>query len=224
MNQIAQSAIPLKRCSLLVSRNDRSVQEFREYWAGPHAAIALQIPEIARYTQNRLDKPLLTWGEEGASYRADGIVELEFTGPEGIALANQSDAVKSLLPQDEPNFLRGITLCRTLGGVQQVWPGMTKSMLAVHFQGDPRTGFKVLETALDKCGCVKFSVEAVVDSFHRETLEHDETVPHAFASLWFSDLTHLNSAVNPDARWHKDISNCVSRGSFWKCDPLKIVG
>src|SRR4051812_46215206 len=102
---------PAKRCCLLRRRRDLSFETFREYWAGPHAAIARTMPGIARYTQNRVAEQLWERHTGSMAFECDGIVELEFRDEKAMAEANASDEARRLLPEDELRFLDAITLC-----------------------------------------------------------------------------------------------------------------
>ena len=49
-----------KRMTLLAKKEGLSTSDFRNYWAGPHAALALGMDGISKYTHNRVDKVLWT--------------------------------------------------------------------------------------------------------------------------------------------------------------------
>lgn len=213
-----------KRCSLLQRRADLPVDAFRAHWAGPHAAIARQAPGIACYTQNRIEERLWAWSDEGPAYDGDGIVELEFRDGRSILEANASEVVQRLLPEDELRFLRGITLCRVPSGARQTWPGRGKAMLAARLAGDPHAALERLEAALRLSGCARCSVDPVVDSFHRDRLDHEAAPPQVFASLWFDPQVDLAATIAAGPAWLDAAGHCIARGSLWRCDPLVIIG
>ena len=67
-----------KRMTLLARKDGMSVTDFRNYWAGPHARLALRMDGIERYVQNRVEK--LLWAKYGTpTFNIDGIVELRFS-------------------------------------------------------------------------------------------------------------------------------------------------
>ncbi|MDM0085385.1 EthD domain-containing protein [Variovorax sp. J31P179] len=208
-----------KRCSLLRRRRDWTFERFANHWAGPHAAIALTMPGIARYTQNRVSEELWVRGER---FDCDGIVELEFRDEQSMAEAGKGEAVRTLLPEDEERFLDGITLCRVQGGARQMWPGMTKAMLAGCLSKD--RDFEALEAALVASGCVQWSIDYVSATFHRQRLAYEDDPPQVFANLWFEDGSNLSAAFSDGSKWGRMAGQVLRRGTVWRTDPLQIVG
>jgi hypothetical protein len=205
-----------KRCSLLQRRPDISTAEFRSHWAGPHAAIATGMPGIANYTQNRVESILLTWSNIGFQYKADGIVELEFHDSNALEAANQTIEVQQLLPEDEPRFLRGITLCQVPSGARQIWPNRTKLMLAARLESDTTEAWQQLANIVEHSGCVTWSSERVHDTRHRPSLYYEALPPHFFATLWFDGPVNLQNLVA--------VGRFFERGTLWRVDPLQVVG
>ena len=79
----------MKRMTLLAKREGLSTSDFRSYWAGPHAALALGMDGISKYTHNRVDKVL--WTTDGAPrFCIDGIVELYFRDEDAMRDAQAS--------------------------------------------------------------------------------------------------------------------------------------
>lgn len=212
-----------KRTSLLQRRPGLSVDAFRAHWAGPHAAIACTMPGIARYTQNRVDQRLLAWSAQGPAYESDGIVELEFHDEAWARASTRSETALRLLPEDELRFMGAITLCRVACGARQTWPGHVKVMLAARLAGEPAAALKTLASVLHQSGCKDSSVEAVRDTFHRDTLRYEQEPPHVFATLWFDPAADLAEVVDSRSEWMRAARACIGRGSLWRCDPLKIV-
>ena len=100
----------IKRMTLLAKRQDLSTSDFRSYWAGPHAKLALGMEGIAKYVQNRVDKVL--WSSDATpAFSIDGIVELYFEDDDAMRRAQATTIGRRYIPADEPNFLRGWTLC-----------------------------------------------------------------------------------------------------------------
>lgn len=212
-----------KRTSLLQRRRDRSVEAFREHWAGPHAAIACTMPGIAGYTQNRLSERLWPPADSALGYDADGIVELEFRNEQLLAEANASEAVRALLPEDEPRFLEGITLCRVPVGARQVWPSMTKVMLAACLVGGASRALDALEQAITLTNAIEASIEPVSATFHRVHLRHEAVPPDVFATLWFPHAVDLRPVFAAGSSWAAAAARCIERGALWRGDPLVIV-
>ncbi len=212
-----------KRCSLLKRRQDLSVQSFRDHWAGPHAVIARAMPGISRYTQNRILECLWTRQPSFETSSCDGIVELEFRDEPSLLEANESDAVRRLLPEDEPRFLSGITLCRVPVGARQTWQGMSKVMLVARLTDPNGSPVEKMEALLLASGCVESSVDVVADAFHRSHLAYESDPPEIFATLWFDPRSDLQKAFGEHSAWHKAAAKCLIRGAAWLCDPLAIV-
>jgi len=99
-----------KRMTLLARKEGLSTSDFRSYWAGPHARLALGMSGITKYVHNRVDKIL--WASEGtAAFDVDGIVELSFADAEAMRIAQASAVGQKFILEDEPLFLKGWTLC-----------------------------------------------------------------------------------------------------------------
>ncbi len=101
----------IKRMTLLARKEGTSVSDFRAYWSGCHAQLALCMDGIAKYTQNRVEKTLWKSGGGSGCFDVDGIVELYFESDELMSEAQRSAVGSRYIPEDEPNFLRGWTLC-----------------------------------------------------------------------------------------------------------------
>ena len=76
-----------KAVILLKRREDSSVQEFRSWWIGEHAPLALQLPGVKRICFNVVES-------EEAPY--DGISELWFETEKDFEAAYQSDIGKTV--------------------------------------------------------------------------------------------------------------------------------
>lgn len=213
--------LPAKRCTLLRRRRDWTWPAFAEHWAGPHAAIALTMPGIARYTQNRVGQSL--WIVAGAvGFDCDGIVELEFQSPQAMVEAAASAAVRTLLPEDEERFLDGITLCSVPGGARQVWHGMEKVMLALCLVSP--YGQVNLVRLLESSGCVAYSIDPVRSVMHRPRLAFESDPPEFSATLWFPVGRAGQEAFSPDAPWSRRANKLLRRATAWQVQPLAVVG
>lgn len=210
---------PAKRCSLLRRRLGTTFQQFSEHWAGPHAAIALKMPGISRYTQNRVSEVL--W-QTGDSFACDGVVELEFTDAGAMAKAGEGDAVRTLLPQDEERFLDAITLCRVPGGAPQIRPGMSKVILTGCFS--ERGDVSSLRDLLQSSGTRSSTVDLVLETFHRSRLGFEADAPQVFATGWFDNVAAMRTAFSESSIWLHEAPPLFRRATAWNIDPLKIVG
>lgn len=209
---------PAKRTTLLQRRVDWSPQEFSDYWAGPHAAIALGIPHVTTYTQNRVIRPL--WSLAGVpAFECDGVVELEFLDAPSMLDAGQSLAVRELLPADELRFLRGITLCSVPRGARQIQAGVNKVMLAAC----PRDGWADFRALLERCGSRVFSVDPVHSVGHRPGLTFEPDPPQFFATLWFPVAADMYAAFAPGSAWDARSDGVFRRATVWHMDPLPII-
>lgn len=96
-----------KRVTYLERRDDFSVDDFRQYWATKHAAIAVLLPDVISYRQNVIvSRGVVANG--GPEYRLDGIVELWFSNEESAGDGFDSDVADRLI-EDEEKFLSGLT-------------------------------------------------------------------------------------------------------------------
>ena len=88
--------------TLLAKKDGLSTADFRNYWAGPHAALVLGMEGISKYTHNRVDKILWTTGD-APRFHVDGIVELYFRDDEAMSGAHgESKGRRHLLANEEP--------------------------------------------------------------------------------------------------------------------------
>ena len=99
-----------KRMTLLVKKEGLSTSDFRNYWAGPHARLALGMAGITRYVHNRVDKVLWASGGEPV-FDVDAVVELSFVDAQAMRVAQESAVGQRHIPAEEPNFLKGWTWC-----------------------------------------------------------------------------------------------------------------
>jgi uncharacterized protein (TIGR02118 family) len=98
----------IKRMTLLVRKDELSHPQFGAYWLQHHGAIVKQMPLVAGYVQNVITKWLVI-DSANHSFMLDGIVELWFSDESSKTAAFNSAAAK-LLPKDELNFIKGITI------------------------------------------------------------------------------------------------------------------
>jgi uncharacterized protein (TIGR02118 family) len=125
----------IKRITLLVRKDGITHPAFREYWYANHGKIVRQMPAVARYLQN----PVLPEQSEDVGrsppYQFDGIVELWFADEAAQKEAFGSPAAK-LLPLDEPNFIKGITILGIAEGQLRAESARVKAMLVLNLGPD----------------------------------------------------------------------------------------
>jgi uncharacterized protein (TIGR02118 family) len=96
----------IKRITLLKRKREMTPADFRAHWAGPHAAIARNLPGLVRYNQNHVLAASVT-GPDG-EWPVHGFVELWFRDRASVVEAAGSSVTRDLVI-DEPNFLDGLT-------------------------------------------------------------------------------------------------------------------
>lgn len=170
--------------------------DFRSYWAGPHAKLALGMEGIAKYVHNRVDKVL--WPNEGGQvFSIDGIVELYFSSDDAMRSAQASDVGRRYIPADEPNFLKGWTLC--VVDTQGEEPRGRAAKVIVPFlagkEGSEERIAKSLTSAFsgtDAC----FALNLTVSTARREKLWSEPNVPEGFVVFWFSSVAAAHAAFD----------------------------
>lgn len=132
----------IKRMTLLQRHEGMTFADFDAYWAGPHAEIARGFPRLARYNQNSVRRTAL-----GGQHALDGIVELWFDNVDAMAETLGSPVAKRL-PEDEPNFLSGITILSVREEILRDDDGATKLMVVIDFPDEHRASLKLWTEAL----------------------------------------------------------------------------
>lgn len=155
-------------------------------------------------------------------YDGDGIVELEFLSEKAMADASSSEAVQRLLPEDELQFLRSITLAKVPAGARQIWPGMVKVMMATRLVNEADWSVERLVDVLNMTGCVACSVDPVIETMHRSGLLYETLPPHFYATLWFDSSLELDKAFGKKSRLAA-FAESFERGAAWLCNPLAII-
>jgi len=182
--------------TLLARREGMSTSDFRSYWAGPHAKLALGMAGISRYVQNRVDKVL--WCDGGHPvFCADGIVELFFASEEAMGDAQGSRIGSRHIPQDEPNFLKGWTLCIVDTQIEAAEVLPTKVM--VPFLRTADGGRDRLATVLARAAQAA-SLHAGLDwtatTARRPALWTEPHPPMGCITLWFPGVAAAHDAFD----------------------------
>jgi hypothetical protein len=215
----------IKRMTLLARKDGTSVSDFRGYWAGCHAELALCMNGISSYTQNRVDKILWQLADRDGCFQVDGVVELCFENEKVMGEAQASAVGSRYIPEDEPNFLRGWTLCVVENDEEQTEP----------------KGVKVIVVAVLKTTAWKSDLkQAVVDANNaqrsparlafnwtsrtasRERLWAEPSPPHALVSLWFENVADAHAAFESSGRYEQALLSVTDRAAAYLINTLVV--
>lgn len=213
----------IKRMTLLARREGTSTAMFRDHWAGNHAQLALSLPGVCKYTQNRVDDVL--WQDRsGEPFCVDGIVELFFTDADIMAAAQASDAGSLLIPEDEPRFLKGWTLCvvETDGphdhaGVKVLLPIAVTSGTPIGDAAD------TLRYASSAAGCTAVAINTVLHHARRDRLWCEPMPPDLLAAYWFDGADSAAAAFARGSVLDRTLKDLARKASALLCDPLEIL-
>lgn len=212
----------LKRMTLLAKRENLTTTAFREHWSGNHSQLALSLPGVCKYTQNRSEETLMTHPESGA-FRADGIVELFFTDPESMKNAQASETGAVEIPNDELLFLKGWSLSIVDTDDPHDHVG-TKVMVPITFSNADATKshLEELATAARSAAATQVSFNTVTSSHSRPRLWSEPVTPTIIMVVWFDTQQQARAAFRANSELHRAITAVSSRASSYLCDPLAI--
>lgn len=208
----------IKRMTLLSRRKDTPVSDFRAYWSGCHAQLALCMDGITSYTQNRVDKCLWQLSNDAGQFDIDGIVELCFESDDVMGIAQRSRVGSEYLPDDELNFLHGWTLCvvthedepKQHRGVKVV---VAAAMADGVSRDDFRNGF--IQANASQVIPAKISFNWTEMSAKRERLWAEPVAPDVLAALWFESNAHVQDAFRRDGEFARQLSRLSSRAGAY---------
>ena len=188
----------IKRMTLLVRKEELSFAQFRDYWHEHHARIVERMPMVAGYVQNPvIERPSNDTGDSLA-FTFDGIVELWFRD-EGAKIAAFNSPAAKLLPEDEPNFIRGITIFSIEEKELKPGKGDAKAMLVGRTGPDP---FGVLSAygQIENCvaslsGLRRVVANRVLSVDWRAHLWHEPNPPDLIVELRFENVTAARAAL-----------------------------
>ncbi|MFM0125191.1 MULTISPECIES: EthD domain-containing protein [unclassified Paraburkholderia] len=215
----------IKRMTLLARKDGTSVSDFRAYWAGCHAELALCMNGISSYTQNRVDKVLWQLSDDDGCFQVDGVVELCFEN-ENVMHEAQSSAVGSkYIPEDEPNFLRGWSLCVVENDEEQTEPkGVKVIVLAVMktaaSKSDLRMAVKDANDAQRSPARLAFNWTSRTAS--RERLWSEPSPPDALVSLWFENVADAHAAFESGGRYERALLSVSDRAAAYLINTLVV--
>lgn len=212
----------LKRMTLLAKREDLDRAAFRLHWAGNHAQLALSLPGVCKYVQNRVNEELLTIPEARA-FSVDGIVELYFTDAETMKVAQASETGAVSIPDDELLFLKGwsLNIVETVGPHDH---GGTKVMIPIKVRGglDADEVTEKLSSASKALSSLETSVNEVTSSHSRPRLWSEPVAPDAIFVCWFKSPAAAKEAFYPGTDLHNALIETAEVASAYLCDPLVI--
>jgi hypothetical protein len=187
-----------KRMTLLANKEGMSRSDFRGYWAGPHAKLALGMEGISKYVHNRVDK-LLWCSDNAPAFTIDGIAELHFSSDEDMVRAQASDVGRRYIPADEPNFLKGWTLCIVETKGEECARNAVK--VIVPFvrgeEGGEERIVRVLSHSLAGSG-INFTLNITTSTTSREWLWSEPKPPEGFVILWFDSVAAAHAAFDKE--------------------------
>ncbi|HSV60667.1 MAG TPA: EthD domain-containing protein [Variovorax sp.] len=207
--------------TLLARKEGLSTADFRNYWAGPHAALALGMDGISKYTHNRVDKVL--WASGGKPvFDVDGIVELFFSDAEAMRQAQACAVGTKFIPADEPNFLKGWSLCVVETDGEEPCEGGVKVIVPFHASAQAREG---LWDGLCRVGAemrAKVALNWTVSTAGRERLWTEPNPPSGFMCIWLESVAKAHASFEPSSELLRFIETHVSEAAAYLIDELRI--
>ncbi len=215
----------MKRMTLLARKEGMSTSDFRSYWAGPHGELALEMDGIAQYIQNRVEKVL--WSRTGVpAFSVDGIVELWFEGEDAMRRAQASSIGRLHIPADEPNFLRGWTLCI----VDECETETDSSNVKVMVPFAARTGEDnhLIDDRLRQLVCELgseirgISTNWTASTARRDRLWAEPLPPTGFLTFWFANLRAAHDAFSVEGPLAQSLQSLMDEGTAYLVDQLVL--
>jgi hypothetical protein len=213
----------IKRMTLLSRKEGTATSDFRAYWAGCHAALALCMEGITTYTQNRVEKILWQQADAQGCFQVDGVVELCFENDGVMGVAQRSAIGTKYIPEDEPNFLRGWSLCVVDHEDEFSEPmGVKVIVVAVMKDAADRDAFrKTLVSAIKADGmAAQMAFNWTVRTAKRERLWSEPVAPSVLLSIWFRNTAQAHKAFEADGGLAHAIGGISSRAAAYLIDPL----
>ncbi|VTU22798.1 hypothetical protein H4CHR_01061 [Variovorax sp. PBS-H4] len=211
----------MKRMTLLAKKEGLSTSDFRAYWAGPHAKLALGMEGISKYTHNRVDKVLWASGGEPA-FNVDGIVELLFADGEAMRLAQSSAVGKKFIPADEPLFLKGWTLCVVDVQGEEAHGEFAKVLVPFHGQAEARNALWSELASVAAATGTKVALNWTASTAKREQLWTEPFPPTGFVAVWFASVAMAHEAFEPRSELRQVIERHTTDGVAYLIDKLCI--
>jgi len=210
----------MKRMTLLAKKEGLSTSDFRNYWAGPHAQLALGMAGITKYVHNRVDKVLWASDAEPA-FNVDGVVELFFADPEAMRLAQATVVGQKYIPADEPNFLKGWTLCVVETDGEEPSQPSVKVLIPFHAPPEARDALWHDLSRVAEAGYA-VALNWTTSTARRERLWAETSPPSGFICVWLDSVAKAHEAFEPSSELRRVIETHVSDGVAYLIDELLI--
>lgn len=217
----------LKRITLLARRDDLTFDEFSKHWLTTHGDIVKNMPMVHGYIQNPIDERLLKSLNPTDPFSFDGIVELWFADQEAQGVAFASEAA-AMLPVDEKNFIRGITIFPVTEECQDnTYP--VKVMMAVRFGGDDvdieQAAKSLAQEVSDLPDVCLVAVNHLGEVGWREDLWHEPHPPHALIELGFDRPAMLDGFAKQAglAALHSSVTKAGGALECYKVEARRII-
>ncbi|WP_131723250.1 MULTISPECIES: EthD domain-containing protein [Burkholderia] len=215
----------IKRMTLLSRKEGTAISDFRAYWAGCHARLALCMDGITSYTQNRVEKTLWQHADSEGCFQVDGVVELCFESDEVMSVAQSSAVGSRYIPEDEPNFLRGWSLCVVEQDDKHNDPIGVKVLIAAALKSsaDRETFREALNAAnAAQSRPARMSFNWTSRTARRERLWSEPVSPSVLAAMWFDNIAQAHAAFEADGAFHQAIYSMSTRAAAYLIDPLVV--
>ncbi|BFG81576.1 hypothetical protein PTKU46_96100 [Paraburkholderia terrae] len=215
----------IKRMTLLSRKEGTAISDFRAYWAGCHAALALCMDGIINYTQNRVEKALWEHSDADGCFLVDGIVELCFENEEVMSVAQRSPVGSKYIPEDEPNFLRGWSLCVVEHDDASPEPsGVKVIVVAAMKDSADRDALRQALVSANKAArtTAQMSFNWTTRTAARERLWSEPVPPDVLVALWFDNTAAAHRAFEADGAFARAIKLLANRAGAFLIDPLVV--
>lgn len=209
-----------KRMTLLAKKEGLSTSDFRNYWAGPHAQLALGMAGITRYVHNRVDKVLWASGGEPV-FNVAGVVELSFADSEAMRVAQASAVGQKYIPADEPIFLKGWTLCVVETYGEAPTEPTVKVLIPFHAQPQARNALWRELSVITEPGRT-VALNWTISTARRERLWAEPNPPTGFICVWLDSVANAHEAFEPSSELRRLIETHVEDAVAYLIDELPI--
>lgn len=195
--------------------------DFRAYWAGPHAQLALGMEGVTKYTHNRVDKVL--WASNGEpAFNVDGVVELFFADAEAMCLAQASPVGQKYIPADEPIFLKGWTLCVVETDGDDPAEKFVKVLIPFHARAETRvTLWREVRRVAETTG-YKVALNWTISTARRERLWAEPSPPTGIICVWLDSVAMAHEVFEPASELRRVIETHASDGVAYLIDELVL--
>jgi hypothetical protein len=207
--------------TLLAKKDGLSTSDFRNYWAGPHAQLALGMAGITKYVHNRVDKVLWTAGDGEPAFSVDGVVELFFADTEAMRLAQASAIGQKYIPADEPLFLKGWTLCVVETDGEEPTGERVKVLIPFHAAPEARDA---LWRDLSSIAGTSYTVALnwTISTSRRERLWAEPNPPTGIICVWLDSVASAHEAFESSSELRHVIEAHVCDAVAYLIDDYSI--